>query len=775
MTAIRLSLLALAAAVLCALGPAPAAAASGASVLSTPGAAFLASPRRKLEQTVDCSSVANCVACRMTVQGRTVTVCDRCKAGYHPSRTKRECWCDAGYQRLSATQCDPCGYGHYCPGAKSTASQAVRIPCGDFKNTTGLYGRDEAACVTLPGYGWTANNAVLCPRASWSAGLSARRCVPCANGMTTVAPGAVAPSMCLADVGRYFLRGKAFLCAQGSYKETIANEDCMLCPTGFTTAFTTVGAATRDACNYVVAGFAAAAGAVLGTTNGTMCPVDTYRASNVPYDSANGVNCTACPTGMVTNGVTGATSEWTCLAPPGWGYDSGTNTAKICARGWYKEGYNRNPCVSCGSGSISTDAEGATHADSCYTPAGHRSYLTGDGLKLHGEPCLQGTFGRENNTYGLAEVECAKCLENTDTLGTGSASPLDCVTKPGYGYERSATIEQCDYGRYSPGYTLLPCYSCGPGYNTTAGGVETATAILGATSAADCVVGAGWEPDGAGGIKPCLRGFYKELLGNATCSRCPNGTSTQISDGAAERSDCNSCSPGFYNPSIDLEDPGCSPCPSGSWAAGRVPGGNGCTDCAKPSGYTGAMVSIPGSSGPEACVPEFPSSGTDNDLDWDLILMSNETLSFTADADAAACQAACSASTDCQYFVYNANWAAGARCALRDKVPYAKVDLTVTTKSYAFFEVKTEIYVAYPAHATDAASLGSPLASYASEADARVACKTDGGCHGYKFVHTEGSLPWRTFKAVKWEAATGKVRAQGANLNPWAPANTGSE
>lgn len=37
---------------------------------------------------------------------------------------------------------------------------------------------------------------------------------------------------------------------------------------------------------------------------------------------------------------------------------------------------------------------------------------------------------------------------------------------------------------------------------------------------------AGLEPDGAGGLKPCDMGFYKEARGTANCSRCPDGTTT---------------------------------------------------------------------------------------------------------------------------------------------------------------------------------------------------------------------------------------------------------
>jgi hypothetical protein len=341
----------------------------------------------------------------------------------------------------------------------------------------------------------------------------------------------------------------------------------------------------------VTAGYAAAANAELGATNATLCPEDTYRSTELPYDPANGVTCIACPPGMVTGpGNEGATSLEACLAPPGYGYDPFAGNATICPLGWFKEGYNRQPCTLCGLGTITTDAPGATMADECLIPAGHFTTRSADGETLTGAPCPVGTYGRLNSTYGLVDVECVKCDEHTITLGIGSNAVLQCVTEPGYGWY-NGQVEECAYGYYSPGNNQNPCVWCGSGFNTTAGGATTVAAITGATASTDCVVAAGWTGDGVSGIKPCTRGWYKSLLGDSPCLRCPRGTTTSISDGAVALSDCDSCLAGFYNAALNVSDPGCTICTSGTYSFGNRPGGNGCLDCPKPLHYTGKMAS----------------------------------------------------------------------------------------------------------------------------------------------------------------------------------------
>jgi hypothetical protein len=330
--------------------------------------------------------------------------------------------------------------------------------------------------------------------------------------------------------------------------------------------------------------------ALVGNNSATTCALHTYRAGDGLYDAAAdaaGVPCTPCPTSMQTL-VTGSSSDNACLAPPGYGWDSNTMSAALCARGTYSPGWSREACTACGGGTVTTDALGATHVGACKVLAGHGTSRADDGT-LSAAACPVGTFGRPSDTYGLVDVECTKCLEFSTTAGNGSTTGAQCTTLPGYGWYNGA-VQQCEYAYFSPGGLQEPCGFCGEGYNTStsAAGIS---AVQGADARSDCVIAAGWTRDGAGGIKPCVQGYYKSDLGNATCSRCPSGTTTTITIASAFRSDCDACRAGFGAAAIDLSSPNCTICASGKYSFGYVTGGQDCVDCPKPDGYTGLMVS----------------------------------------------------------------------------------------------------------------------------------------------------------------------------------------
>ena len=187
-------------------------------------------------------------------------------------------------------------------------------------------------------------------------------------------------------------------------------------------------------------------------------------------------------------------------------------------------------------------------------------------------------------------------MEGTTTNGkTGSITVDACVTNPGYGYYDGQVL-QCDFGSYSPGGDQSECADCGDGYNTTAdGSVPTTSAVAGASAASQCAISAGWSyadiADAAKGLAPCVRGTYKALIGNASCTTCPAGTTTTITMAATAQSDCDSCRPGFGTASINLANPSCAMCTSGAYSAGYNKGGQSCVACPKPELFSGTMVS----------------------------------------------------------------------------------------------------------------------------------------------------------------------------------------
>ncbi|KAI8474459.1 MAG: hypothetical protein J3K34DRAFT_493826 [Monoraphidium minutum] len=750
-------------------------AARAAPTAAAPDASTQAAPGRRLAQTAeDCAnSVPHCMQCRYQFYGGTATkaVCSRCEVGYVVKASGRGCWCAPGYHLApDNTTCLPCGAGHWCGGAKATAESAVRTPCGANKATSSELAVSARECLVLPGYGWAPGDASICPRGFFNPGDNARRCNKCAGALITLREGAESPAECTAPEGYYFSRGRALACAAGTYKASIGNADCDACPEGFTTPEGVVAAIAREQCDQVLAGHSAPPGAVLGATPAALCPADTYAPGPTPYDAAAGVACTPCPANMKTDGGGGETSPDACLAPPGYGFDPASGAARICAAGTFSAGWGREPCAACGGGAVTTDGEGATDEDECMTPAGHRAYFLESGAPdLFAEPCPVGTFGRDAPTTGLVAVDCTHCMEGTTTRGAGATASSACVTLPGHGWHDGGA-EPCAPGYWSAGGGHDECKYCGDLYTTTDPAAPSVE-VSGATGPEFCAVVAGHQVDARwGGLGACEQGWYKAAPGNASCARCPAGTTTTAARGAAALAECDACRPGFGAAAgLDAAAPACGVCPSGTYSPGMVSGGSPCLPCPKPAGFAGAMVSRKGSVTPEACIPEFLTDGEDNHESWDVIPMSSSALSRNLEDTMQACQLSCRDKPGCQYFEFHADGAPGARCFMRDRVALSKVNPDDASKEYVFFEVLGNHYVAYPAHPSDAASLGDVISSHATRLAAEAACLGRERCVGYKSVRADAAAPWKTFAARLKEGAVGKVRASGAALAPWLP------
>ena len=172
----------------------------------------------------------------------------------------------------------------------------------------------------------------------------------------------------------------------------------------------------------------------------------------------------------------------------------------------------------------------------------------------------------------------------------------------------------------------------------------------------------------------------------------------------------------------------------------------------------------------DACVGEFVSDGATTTLEWDIIPMGANAALEAAPAATTlgACQAACSASSQCQYFVFRDYEAAASRCKLRlaggpiAKLAFAGEDAPATPQ--LFLEVKESLYTVYAAKsAADAEAVGETLSTFKAFGAARKACDGDLSCVGFSWNTTH----WRTFAGVKWEGAIGKVRVVGETLNSW--------
>ncbi|GBF88751.1 hypothetical protein Rsub_01652 [Raphidocelis subcapitata] len=731
--------------------------------------------RRLLQTADDCArSVPKCVACRYQFVQGTVSkaVCLACEQGYVVKAAGRACWCAPGYYRSSSSgECTPCGMGYWCPGAADDeASGEARYACGTNKITVTQYAKWDRECVTQPGYGWAEGNASApCPKGTFNPGYNNRACASCAGGLTTSAPGADSPADCRAPEGSYYLRGKAIPCAQGTYKASSGNVDCSECPAGTTTAFGEVGKKAAADCTYVLPGHYAAAGQTPGEFTAPQCLANTYRSGAALYSPGTGVACMPCPDNTQTlTGVRGATSRSACLAPPGYGWNATDGTAAACDYGYFKAGWDREACTKCGEGTITTAAQASASPDACYTPAGHGNSLSADGLTLTGFACPVGTYGRELATYGLVDVECSKCIENTATNGTGSTSAAQCVTLPGFGWDNGGS-QICEFAYWSAGGSQESCQYCGEGFNTTAAG--GGAAARGADSGDDCAIGAGWTDDGVGSIKPCLQGSYKSLLGPSACVKCPSGTTTTLTFAPTALSDCDACRTGFGAAAISGTAPACAICESGTYSFGHTSGGQDCQPCPSPDGYSGAMVSRRGIPSPDGCYPEFGTDAATSSLPYDEIAMSDAALSeAAANGTASDCEAACAGSTGCQYFVFVDGFAAGTSCKTRELgVAAANVS---APGSYILFEIGSGVYLAYNAHSSDWASTGATIGTFTTRALAAAACDTQATCIG--IVSNADGSSWRTFAGATHVGATAKVRVSGPAINPWIAEPTAS-
>ncbi|KIZ04286.1 hypothetical protein MNEG_3672 [Monoraphidium neglectum] len=767
--------------------------------------------------SADCDrSVKHCTACRYQFYRGTVTkaICTKCDTGYTVKASGRACYCAPGYYTTENTAvsgqtgftCIPCDYNNVCPGAKITAESSTAFAaCGANKITTTQFAKSDRECVVKPGFGWgTGDTSAACDAGFYNPGYNTRKCTKCPGDLTTLGTNSNSTQDCQAPIGSYYLRGKAVACARGTYKTFVGNQDCTSCPTGVTTVAGEVGKTASSDCTVLLPGYQFASAPTVGTTDATECAQDSYRVGEVSFDGSTAVTCTACGNNLTTlANVTKATSPDACLAPPGYGWaaggTNGAGVATLCPLGSYNPGYNREPCVKCGNGTITTAAPGATSADQCYTPAGHGNKRDAVSGVLEGYECPLNTYGRPNNTFGLVDVECTKCLENTHTNQTASTRASQCLTNAGYGYDNGA-VNQCAYGYYNPGDNQNPCTYCGDGFNTT-NSANATSGELGSDAASDCKIDFGYHLFGSSAsIEPCLRGFYKGFIGNGSCSQCPAGTSTTITMAAVAQTDCDTCRPGFGTGTADgkialgsLSNSSCSLCASGTYSPGFTQGGANCTACPTTQNFTGTMVSRRGTFTPEDCFGQFITDPTNEQTftAWDFIYHPPGTnLTYKSlYTSLSACQTNCGLDNSCQYMVFYKTGGADGdginKCYWRTVgTDISAIQITGDgtaawwdnpTENIVLFEIKEGAYVVYPKVLGETIGvtislIGSP--STTNFKAMRTACDLDATCIG--LTHDIGGV-WRAFGGSLFEDTIGKIRVVGTAINSWIAEPTGTE
>jgi hypothetical protein len=271
----------------------------------------------------------------------------------------------------------------------------------------------------------------------------------------------------------------------------------------------------------------------------------------------------------------------------------------VCPAGSYKDTVGNDQCTPCGAGMYSTVAGASVDylCETClagkYAPEEvNDDCITceaGTYSEAGNSSCTPCGAGRYSTVAGASDVStCENCLAGKYATGEINDDESDCIL--------------CKAGKYS-GVDAAPseneCQPC----------PLNATSRPGSELRQNCQCTAGYTGDDGNNCTACLRGEYKELIGDYACMMCPvakfnpvvgssaclscPGISTS-SGGSNDISNC-SCAPGFTGP--DRSD--CSACPAGSFKP--VTGFRSCELCEK-SKYAEAPSSTTCTSCPEGAV-----------------------------------------------------------------------------------------------------------------------------------------------------------------------------
>ena len=209
------------------------------------------------------------------------------------------------------------------------------------------------------------------------------------------------------------------------------------------------------------------------------CPVNTFK--DYASDSAS---CVSCPSNTRSSVQSDAPSD--CECEPGYEMSSqtagGLPTCAPCPTDEFKATVGNVQCQAC-----------HTHASVYSTPAIECQCDVG--------------------FYEVSATRCDACpADHTSPVNSQAKSACVCVS--GFSTGASYTCTPCPVGSYStqtdPLTTVLTCTSC-PDHETTAGDTST--------SGSDCVCDKGYYRD-SGECKPCAAGFFKNAIGDQSCSPC---------------------------------------------------------------------------------------------------------------------------------------------------------------------------------------------------------------------------------------------------------------
>uniref|UniRef100_A0A383VTT6 Tyrosine-protein kinase ephrin type A/B receptor-like domain-containing protein n=1 Tax=Tetradesmus obliquus TaxID=3088 RepID=A0A383VTT6_TETOB len=322
--------------------------------------------------------------------------------------------CAPGLAMDANKNCIQCSVGKYCLGGDATLNpQNKELDCPKGLQTTFAGAKSQAQCFTKPGYGRTSRtgsdgkvyvSGALCEAGRYNVGSNTAGCQQCGAGLTTATNGSTSAAACMAPPGSYLDNSSGKKCQKGTFSTDFnLNSTCDACPDGITTIGD--GSTSAAACSLAQKGF------YINPDNAAEaleCPLDTYQDQEAAVNA-----CTPCRNGWRTQ-ETGAIGDAACLAPPGFELKDGATNITACAVGSYKADWNRNPCVACGTGLITSEA-GAISKDACLIPAGWG--LT-SAAPMVAAPCEKNMYGEAEDRVAAANARCTPCPARMFTLDT---------------------------------------------------------------------------------------------------------------------------------------------------------------------------------------------------------------------------------------------------------------------------------------------------------------------------------------------------------------------
>lgn len=502
--------------------------------------------------------------------------------------------CSAGYFCIGTSTTPeqyPCPKGHYCPVGSGSPTPC---PLGTYSNS--IRNEHDFSCLSCPPGMYCNSVGASMPSGLCAAGYF---CPPArGDRMDPNPPEYMCPR------GHYCSKGSALpvVCSEGSYQPYKGQVECLECPPGFF-CDPSIGI------DSVTTPYECPEGYFCPSGTGFIlhpCPPGTF--SNMTRLSVIS-ECTDCLPSMYCEGFGLTFPDGSCYALPGYfcggGADSPTphyvsvnNTSDVewngngeCPMGYYCPRGSRQPlpcpkgtfspqkqvadaseCEPCPrgrycdfSGSVMMDLEELPHCSAGYVCTGRSITPTPPANSSYGYPCFPGFFCAEGT---LSEASCPPDTYNPD-IGQGSCR--NCTV--GMRCPFSSTVQplECLPGYYCPEGTSSPI-PCPPG---------TLSTKLNLTSVEECqlcIPGMYCEglPQMSAGGK-CAAGFYCRLGAtnpqplegsvNGLCppgSFCPEGAPIPVAcpigtirsvPGAANESDCQLCSPGYYCADIGLITP----------------------------------------------------------------------------------------------------------------------------------------------------------------------------------------------------------------------------